>query len=96
MSQQEIENIILNYFKTFDLKRIGIFGSYSRNEQTPGSDIDILVKFKSTPSLLQLIKIENDLSETLGFKVDLITENALKNKIIKSQIMQDIKIIYNA
>ena len=96
MSQQEMELIILDYLKAFDLKKAGIFGSYSRNQQSAGSDIDLLVTFKTTPSLLQLIKIENELSEKLGLKVDLITQGALKNKRIKAQIEQDLKIIYNA
>ncbi len=96
MSRQEIENIILDYFRPFDLQRLGIFGSFARNEQNAKSDIDLLVKFKDTPSLLQLIKIENELSKKLGFKVDLITEGSLKNIKIKAQIKKDIKIIYYA
>jgi uncharacterized protein len=75
---------------------LGIFGSFARNEQNNKSDIDLLVKFKDTPSLLQLIKIENDLSKKLGFKVDLITEGSIKNRRIKAQIKQDLKIIYYA
>jgi uncharacterized protein len=96
MSRQEIEHIILDYLKPFNLQRVGIFGSYARNEQKTDSDIDVLIKFKDTPSLLQLIKIENDLSKRLGFKVDLITEGAIKNKRIKAQIQLDLKIIYYA
>ena len=96
MSLQEIENIILDYLRPFDLQRLGIFGSFARGEQNSNSDIDLLVKFKYTPSLLQLIKIENDLSKKLGFKVDLITEGSLKNSRIKDQIKQDLKIIYYA
>lgn len=96
MSHQEIENIIIDYLKTFNILRLGIFGSYARGEQNANSDIDLLVKFKETPSLLQLIKIENELSKKLGFKVDLITEGSIKNKIIKAQIKQDLKIIYYA
>ncbi|HBX52195.1 MAG: hypothetical protein A2275_03615 [Bacteroidetes bacterium RIFOXYA12_FULL_35_11] len=96
MNSTEIENIILNYFKSFNIKRLGVFGSFARNELKSNSDIDILIKFKNTPSLLQLIKIENDLSEKLGYKVDLITEGALKNKKIKDSIKNDLIIIYNA
>ncbi len=96
MSQQEIEYIILDYLRQYDPKRIGIFGSYARNEQKANSDIDLLIKFNDTPSLLQLIKIENELSKRLGFRVDLITEGAIKNKRIKAQIQHDLKIIYYA
>jgi len=96
MSRREIENTILNFFKPYDLQRLGIFGSFARGEQNANSDIDLLVKFKDSPSLLQLIKIENDLSKKLGFKVDLITEGSIKNNRIKAQIKQDLKIIYYA
>lgn len=96
MSRQEIEHIILNHLKPYNLQRLGIFGSFARGEENPDSDIDLLVKFKDTPSLLQLIKIENDLSKKLGFKVDLITEGSIKNSRIKAQIKQDLKIIYYA
>ena len=96
MNQLEVENIILNYLKNFNLLRVGIFGSFARKEHKPNSDIDILVKFKDAPSLLQLIKFENELSKKLGYKVDLITEGSVKNKRIKNQIKQDLQIIYNA
>ena len=96
MKRQEVEHIILDYLKAFDIQRLGIFGFFDRDEQNSNSDIDLLVKFKNAPSLLQLIKIENDLSKKLGFKVDLITEGSIKNRRIKSQIKQDLKIIYYA
>ncbi len=74
---------------------IALFGSYARNEQTEKSDIDILVKFNKTYSLLQLIRIENELSYMLGIKVDLLTPGALKNEKIKISIEKDLQIIYN-
>ena len=73
---------------------IGIFGSYARNENHHDSDIDILVKFKSTLSLLQLVHIERMISQKLGIKVDLITEGAIKNKIVKESIKKDLQIIF--
>jgi len=46
MSHQEIEHIIIDYLKTYNLKRLGVFGSYARGEQNANSDTDLLVKFK--------------------------------------------------
>ena len=93
---QKISNTILSYLINYNPDMIGLFGSYSRNENKKGSDIDILVKFKETLSLLQLIRIENELSKKLGVKVDLVTEGALKNTRIKLSIEKDLKIIYKA
>lgn len=90
MDQSEIKNIILSQLKGFDLIKVGIFGSFARGDNKKGSDIDILVEFKEAPSLLTLIKLENDLSEILGVKVDLVTTGALKNKRIKKSIKKDL------
>jgi uncharacterized protein len=90
MDQSEIKNIILNHLKEYDPIKIGIFGSFARGENKKGSDIDILAEFKDPPSLLTLIKLENDLSEILGAKVDLVTTGALKNKRIKKSIKKDL------
>ncbi len=92
----KINDIILSYLINYKPEMIGLFGSYSRNENTKESDIDILVKFKETLSLLQLIRIENELSEKLGIKVDLLTTGAIKNKRIKLNIEKDLQIIYQA
>ncbi len=75
---------VLNKKKTYlnksGITEIGLFGSYLRGEQNPNSDIDILIDV-SRPSkldLLDLISIENELSEELGLPVDLILKSSLK------------------
>jgi len=90
MDQSEIKTIILSHLKGFDPIKVGIFGSFARGDNKKGSDIDLLVEFKESPSLLTLIKLENDLSEILGIKVDLVTTGALKNKRIKKSIKKDL------
>jgi predicted nucleotidyltransferase len=90
MDQSQIKNIILSHLREFNPIKVGIFGSFARGENKKGSDIDILVEFKEAPSLLTLIKLENDLSEILGVKVDLVTTGALKNKRIKKSIKKDL------
>ena len=90
MVRSELKNIILSHLKEFNPIKIGIFGSFARGDNKKGSDIDILIEFKESPSLLTLIKLENDLSEILGIKVDLVTTGALKNKRIKKSIKKDL------
>ena len=90
MDQSEIKNIILSHLKGFNPIKVGIFGSFARGDNKKGSDIDILVEFKEAPSLLTLIKLENDLTEILGIRVDLVTTGALKNKRIKKSIKKDL------
>ena len=90
----EVTKIIINALLEFNPEMIGVFGSYARDENTSKSDIDILVRFKSTLSLLQLVHVENVISQKLGIKVDLVTEGAIKNKILRESIQKDIQIIY--
>jgi uncharacterized protein len=65
----------------FRVERVALFGSYARGGQRKGSDIDLLVSFKEPPSLLGFIELENALSTSLGVKVDLVMEEALKPNI---------------
>ena len=90
----DIKNIIIKSLQDYNPVMIGVFGSYARNENREFSDIDILVKFKSTLSLLQLVHVERLISQQLGIKVDLITVGALKNQIVKDSIGKDLQIIY--
>jgi uncharacterized protein len=96
MSKQEMQNMIVDFLINFQPQVIGIFGSYSRNEQTSKSDLDIFIRFNVCPSLLQLIRIENELSEKLNVKVDLVTEGSIRNETIKKAIQKDLQIIYQA
>jgi uncharacterized protein len=64
------------------------FGSYVRAEQTAASDLDLLVTFTETPSLLEFIALENYLSDLLGVKVDLVMASALKPALEKLSWMR--------
>ena len=69
---------IAEYFKTQPVLKTWLFGSFSRNEQTPDSDVDIIVLLdKSRPIGLKFFGMWNDLEELLGRKVDLVSEGTL-------------------
>jgi predicted nucleotidyltransferase len=74
--------------------KIAIFGSYVRDEEKPGSDIDIIVEFSGRKSLLDLVIIERELSEALGIKVDLLTEKAISPYMIDA-VKREMKVIYS-
>jgi predicted nucleotidyltransferase len=61
---------------------LGVFGSYVRGEQRRSSDLDLLVEFDDYPlSLLDIIRLENYLSDLLGVRGDLVERRALKPAI---------------
>jgi uncharacterized protein len=65
----------------YKVRELGIFGSYVRREQTETSDVDVLVEFSETPSLLKFVNLENYLSDNLGVKVDLVHKGGLKPRL---------------
>ena len=71
MSDEQLHKIIINYLQDYKPERISLFGSFARGDNTEESDIDILIRLQETCSLFQLVRIENDLSELIGRKVDL-------------------------
>ena len=92
MSLEEIEATLISFLGNYGARRIGIFGSYARGEQRPDSDLDLLVDFRDRKSLLTLVRIERELSEKLGVKVDLLTEKAISPYLI-DRIKADLKVI---
>ncbi|ACB53697.1 hypothetical protein cce_4349 [Crocosphaera subtropica ATCC 51142] len=77
--------------KQYHIKTLGIFGSYVRGEETPNSDLDILVEFESEYhfGLLTFCRLENYLSDLLGVQVDLVMKDSLKPKI-GEQILSEV------
>ena len=76
--------------KNYFVKQIGVFGSYIRNEEKSGSDLDILVEFYKPIDIFKFIELERFLSQALNIKVDLVSKNALKpfigRKILKELV----------
>lgn len=79
-------NKIVSYLKTQPVIRAWVFGSYSRGEETPESDIDILVDYDKTTklSLLKICGMMIDLEDILGKKVDLVENGKLKDFAVAS------------
>lgn len=70
-----------------------VFGSVARGEDGPDSDVDIIVRFTRTPGLFGYIRLEKNLSQALGRRVDLATEKSL-HPTIRPQIQRDLTFFY--
>ncbi len=89
------KNEILNYLKEhyeefhhkYKVEKIGLFGSYARDEATQESDIDIFVQMH--PKLLDMIAIKQLIEEDLHHKVDIVRLREKMNPYLKKHILED-------
>ena len=85
--------IINKYFDfiqdTYNVKKIGVFGSVARGQQKRRSDIDILIELSKPIGFFDFLELEIFLSKILKRKVDIVTKNALK-PLIKKDILKEV------
>lgn len=87
-------NVIADYLKTQPVLRAWLFGSFARGEETPLSDVDLLVQYEEGGvSLLKHSAIICELEKLLERPVDLVQEKMLRPQLRES-INQDRKLIY--
>jgi predicted nucleotidyltransferase len=76
-----------------DVSMMGVFGSMARGDAKKESDIDLVVRFSKRKSLLAVVRLERELSEALGRKVDLLTEGAL-SPYLRERILNEMRVVY--
>lgn len=86
MSTQMMTQTMTEYFKTQPVLKAWLFGSFSRDEQRPDSDVDILVEFDhSRPiGLFAYARMWRELRERLGRNVDLVEAGTLRPRAAQS------------
>lgn len=87
--------------KQWKIKRVALFGSVLRDDFRPDSDIDLLIDFDEDArwSLLDHVAMEEEFSQSLGRKVDLISRRAVEqsqNAIRRNSILSSAELIYGA
>ncbi|KAF0133660.1 MAG: DNA polymerase beta domain-containing protein [Candidatus Saganbacteria bacterium] len=78
-----------------DISFLGIFGSYARGDFTAKSDLDLLARFSRKKSLLDLVRTERALSDSMGVRVDLLTDKAI-SPYLREKIMNNLMVIYDS
>ncbi len=86
---------IEHFCKKHHIAYLALFGSVLTDDFTEESDVDVLVKFekKHTPHLFGLIEMESELSDIIGYTVDLKTPNDL-SRYFRDDVLTKAKTIY--
>jgi predicted nucleotidyltransferase len=95
ISQAKLEALC----RKFGIAKLSLFGSASRGELTPESDVDLMVEFlpDSRTSLFDITAMQDEFSEAFGGrKVDIATREILRNPFRRDAIVPDLRLIYKA
>lgn len=89
MGQKEIFDILheykIRFAEKYGIQALGVFGSVARNEERPGSDIDVVICL-GKPDLFLLAGIKDDLEAQLHNQVDLVTYRESMNPLLRKRI----------
>jgi predicted nucleotidyltransferase len=78
------------------VRRLELFGSATREDFTPASDLDFLVEFSGSPSLSDYLGLREDLKSLFGREIDLVMPTAVRNPYIRAAIERDRQLLYAA
>ncbi len=94
MTIEEVTQKITPVLKAYNVEYASVFGSVSRGEDMPKSDVDLLIKVGKLPrGIWGFIGLKQDLEQALDKKVDLISEAALTPKL-SAKINKDLVKVY--
>ena len=80
---EEIRQAVAELGKQYGVERIFLFGSYARGDNNDESDIDLRIDPGNIRGLFQLCGFRNQLEDTLGRKVDVLTTDSLYEEVLK-------------
>jgi len=87
---------IAEFCRRHHIRRLALFGSVLREDFGPDSDVDVLVEFEPGAFVgFGIIDMEDELSQILGRKVDLVTERSL-NRRIRDRVLAEARTQYVA
>lgn len=86
---QQLKSAKQHLKDTYNVSRIGVFGSYARGEEDGESDVDLIVEFVDVPGLREFFGTEEYLEKLLQRKIDLVREKAIRPEL-KDQILSEV------
>ncbi|RPH48996.1 MAG: nucleotidyltransferase [Desulfobacteraceae bacterium] len=86
---------LAQFCELYHIRRLSLYGSALRDDFGPDSDIDILIEFEPgyKTGLLKMARMENELSDMMGRKVDLRTSGDL-SRYFRQEVLESAEVAY--
>ena len=91
MTLEEVRRVVIPACRQFNVKRLDVFGSLTRDATTPSSDVDLIVEFQESGGRLskRFFGLLHHLEDHLGCEIDLLTASGLKNPYFRRKILSE-------
>jgi len=90
---EKYKELILPILERYLIKRAAIFGSFAKNTVTRNSDVDLLIEPGLGFTLFKILKLEEEISNVVNRKVDLVEYSAIKASIKNDVLASAISIL---
>jgi hypothetical protein len=92
---------IAEFCRRWQIDELALFGSVLRDDFGPDSDVDVLVRFaaNSRPTLLDMVRMKDELEPILGHPVDLVSRRGVemsRNPLRRKAILESAEVVYGA
>ncbi len=90
---EQYQQLILPVLKRYFIKRAAIFGSFAKGNITANSDMDLLIEPEKDFTIFKMLQLEQEISELIKRKVDLVEYSAIKPSLKKEVLLSAITIL---
>lgn len=90
---EQYRQLILPVLKRYFIKHAAIFGSFAKGDVNTNSDVDLLIEPGKGFTIFKMLKLEEEISDLIKRKVDLVEFSALKPSIRKEVLSSAINIL---
>lgn len=89
---------LVEFCRRWHITEMSLFGSVTRDDFGPTSDVDIMVDFApgKKPSLWRFVDLRDELSSLVGRPVDLVVRGTIKNPLRRKSVERDLTVVYAA
>ena len=89
-------HVLADLARRWRLRSVSVFGSTARGEDGPGSDLDLLIEFDDDAgwSLLDVARLQGEVEDLAGRRVDLVERRALVNPYRRRSILRDARLLH--